>query len=421
MLKLELSTQFKKDLKKIKKQGKDKEKLDAVIRILQKELPLPKRQSAFLWGARQTGKSSYLKKQYPHSVYYDLLDTHEVIRLSKAPYLLREELLKISTKERELPIIIDEIQKVPELLNEVHWLIENAKLQFILCGSSARKLKTQSTNLLGGRAWQYHFFPLLFSEIPDFDLLKALRQGLIPNHYLSKAEHVNEHLQAYVDVYLNDEIRNEGLVRNLAGFARFLDVAGLCNGEMVNMVNIGRDCGIDRASVQGYYQILIDTLLGYFVYPYRKKVKRDIIMATPKFYLFDVGVANYLAQQSIQSLHGTLAGKCFEHFIFMELKGYLGVSRKRYDITYWRTKTGLEVDFILGKGKVAIEVKLSEQVHQQDLKGLIAFCEEHPQAKGIVISQDKRARQLTVNEKISLTILPWQSFLSQLWNDDIIT
>jgi uncharacterized protein len=383
-------------------------------------ISVPKKQSIFLWGARQTGKSSYLKQHFKQSVYYDLLNTHEVVRLTKAPELLREELLMLSAKQRNHPVIIDEIQKVPELLNEVHWLIENANLQFILCGSSARKLKTQSTNLLGGRAWQYHFYPLSFSEIPDFDLQKALQHGLIPNHYLADPQYINEYLQAYVDVYLTNEIRHEGLVRNLAGFARFLDVASLCNGEMVNMNNIARDCAVDRASVQGYYQILVDTLVAYLIYPYHQKVKRDLITATPKFYMFDVGVANYLAQQTVSSLRGTVAGKSFEHFILMELIAYLGLTRKQDEMTYWRTKTGLEVDFIIGKARVAIEVKISEQVHQEDLKSLIAFCEEHPTANGLVVSQDKRARKLIINESMTLTILPWRRFLQQLWKGEII-
>lgn len=382
-------------------------------------MELPKQQSAFLWGARQTGKSSYLKKHFKESVYYDLLDTHEIVRFSKAPYLLREEIKTLSKMQLSKPIIIDEIQKVPDLLNEVHWLIENMKAQFILCGSSARKLKTQSTNLLGGRAWKYHFYPLTYAEIPKFDLLKALQNGLIPNHYLAEKKYIHDYLQAYIDIYLTDEIRNEGLVRNLRGFARFLDVAGLCNGEMINANNIARDCGIDRATVQSYYQILIDTLLGWNVYPYTKKVKRDIITATPKFYLFDVGVANYLGKQEISALKGVVAGKSFEHYIFMELMAYIGHSRKRSDVRYWRTKTGLEVDFILGEAKTAIEVKISEQVHQQDLKGLIAFCEEHPKAHAIVVSQDKRPRLLQVNDTISINILPWKNFLKKLWNDEI--
>jgi predicted AAA+ superfamily ATPase len=381
---------------------------------------LPSSQSAFLWGARQTGKSSYLKYYYSNAIYYDLLDTHELLRLTKHPYLLREELLAIEPERLQHPIIIDEIQKVPELLNEVHWLIENKKLQFILCGSSARKLKAQSTNLLGGRAWLYHCYPLTSAEIPDFDLLKALQHGLIPSHYLAESQYIYNHLQGYIDTYLTDEIRNEGLVRNLAGFARFLDIAGLTNTEMINANNIARDSGVERITVQNYYQILVDTMLGYFVYPYSKKKKRDLITATPKFYLFDVGVANYLAQQFPSELKGSAAGKSFEHFIFMELTAYLGIKRKRETIQYWRTKTGLEVDFVLGDAAVALAVKLSPQVHQQDIKGLIAFCEEHPETKAIVISQDKRARKIELNDKQAILITPWHEFLEKLWNDEII-
>ena len=274
-------------------------------------LNLPNKQSIFLWGARQTGKSSYLKANFKDAIYYDLLSTHEMLRFTKAPYLLREELLALSDHARNQPIIIDEIQKVPALLNEIHWLIENKSIQFILCGSSARKLKTQATNLLGGRAWPFYFYPLTFSEIPDFDLLRALQQGLLPAHYLSEHQYIEQYLQAYIDVYLTDEIRNEGLVRNLAGFARFLDLAGLTNTQMINLNNIARDCGIDRLTVQNYYQILVDTLLGYFIYPYQKKIKRDLISSAPKFYLFDVGVANYLAKQSVIMLQGETAGKSF--------------------------------------------------------------------------------------------------------------
>lgn len=381
------------------------------------EMDLPTHQSAFLWGARQTGKSSYLKNHFKNSLYYDLLDTHELARLTREPYILREEILAAAPQK---PIIIDEIQKIPELLNEVHNLIENYKQSFILCSSSARKLKTQSTNLLGGRAWIYHLYPLVFKEIPDFNLLRALQHGLIPTHYLADANVINNHLQSYVDIYLTDEIRNEGLVRNLAAFARFLDIAGLTNGEMINTSNIARDCGIDRSTVQGYYQILEDTLLGYFIYPYAKKIKRDVITATPKFYLFDVGVANYLAHQSMNQLKGDIAGKSFEHFILMELIAYRSYQRKRFDIHYWRTKSSHEVDFVLGNAEIALEVKISDQVHKEDLKGLMAFCEEYPKAEAIVISQDKRSRKLELDNKQTILILPWKDFLSQLWNGEII-
>ncbi len=380
------------------------------------DMTLPKKQSAFLWGARKTGKSSYLHSHYPQSLYFDFLDTQRFMQFTRAPYTFREEVLAQEPSLLEQPIIIDEVQKIPDVLNEVHWLIENANAQFILCGSSARQLKTQSTNLLGGRAWIYHFYPLIFPEIPKFDLLKAMQRGLIPDNYVSEDDVIQNNLQAYVDVYLTDEIRNEGLVRNLAGFARFLDVAGLSNGDMINFNNIARDCGVERETVQNYYQILIDTMLGYFIYPYNKKIKRDIIMSVPKFYLFDIGIANYLSRQIITDLKGAAAGKCFEHYILMELIAYKSFMRKRFDICYWRTKTGLEVDFVLGNAEIAIEIKISNQVHLSDLKGLVAFCEEHKKAKAIVVSQDVKPRKLL--EPIEIDILPWQLFLEKLWNNE---
>lgn len=381
------------------------------------DIELPARQSAFLWGARQTGKSSFLKVKFPDVVYYDLLSTHEIARLTKSPSILREEVLVYKSAKL---IIIDEIQKVPDLLNEVHWLIENTNHQFILCGSSARQLKTQSTNLLGGRAWQFHFYPLTFPEIPEFNLLTALQQGLIPKHYLSAPNYIRDHFEAYVEIYLIEEIRNEGLVRNLPAFARFLDMVGIMNGEMINVSNIARDCGVTRATVQEYFQILIDTLLGYFIYPYKKQIKRELVHVIPKFYLFDVGVANYLAQHNISGLQGSVAGKNFEHYVLMELIAFRGLMRKRFEITYWRTKTGLEVDFILGKADIALEIKISQQVHQQDLKGLIAFCEEHPATKAIVVSQDVNPRELKVNDELTISILPWKLFLEKLWREEII-
>jgi len=383
-------------------------------------IQLPDKQSIFLWGARQTGKSLYLKTIYPKSCYYDLLNTQQLAKFTHSPHLLREELLAQEDHILSMPIIIDEIQKAPLLLNEVHWLIENLNAQFILCGSSARKLKTETTNLLGGRAWQYNFYPLTWKEISDFDLLRVLQQGLIPKHYLADPVYIQEYFQAYVDIYLTDEIRNEGLVRNLQGFSRFLEVAGMCNTEMINLSNIARDCGVNRMSVQAYFQILIDTLIGYYVYPYQEKIKRDIITHMPKFYFFDLGIANFLSQQTITALKGEVAGKSFENFIAMELHAYKGLQRKRYAIRYWRTKHGLEVDFVLGRAEVAIEVKISEQVHQQDLKGLIGFCEEHPHAKAIVVSQDACPRLVRLNSGIEITILPWRDFLAQLWVGDII-
>jgi predicted AAA+ superfamily ATPase len=379
-------------------------------------LTLPSKQSAFLWGARQTGKSSYLKTHFPHSFIFDFLKSDVFLSLSKQPSLLRERVLALDAETLSYPIILDEVQKVPLMLDEVHWLIENTSAQFILCGSSARKLKRSGANLLGGRAWKYHFPPLVSAEIPDFQLLQALNNGLLPPHYLSP--NPQKSLQAYIEIYLIQEIKEEGLVRNLPSFARFLDSMAFHNGEMVNFSNIARDCGIDAKTVQNYFDILVDTLLGYYIRPYSRRVSREILRQTPKFYLFDVGVANYLSQRQISILKGSEAGKSFEHFILMELIAYKNIHDKRFEITYWRTKSGLEVDFILGNAHMAIEVKISECAQRAEIKGLIAFCEEHHPAKAIVVSQDTAPRKLVEKDGMEIDILPWQMFLQKLWQHD---
>lgn len=379
---------------------------------------LPKGQSAFFWGGRQTGKSTFLKQQFKDSPIFDLLKSDVFLKFNKQPHLLREEILTLDNKQLSYPIIIDEVQKAPALLDEVHWLIENSNAYFILCGSSARKLNRTGANLLGGRAWRYQFYPLVSAEIPDFDLLTALNQGLIPSHYLSS--HPNKALQAYVEDYLTQEIKEEGLVRSLPSFARFLDSMAFSNGEMIKYSNIARDCGVDSKTVQNYFDILVDTLLGYYLLPYQKRVGRDIVSKTPKFYLFDVGLANHLSCTSINALKGAAAGSSLEHFIFMELTAYRGLSDKRFDMHYWRTKSGLEVDFILGRGEIALEVKISRQVERQDLKGLIAFCEEHHPKRAIVVSQDTAPRKIVINESMAIDIIPWKIFLSELWNNTII-
>ncbi len=384
------------------------------------KLVLPERKSAFLWGARQTGKSTYLKQHFPGAYCYDLLKSDLHARLEKNPHQLREEVLAMAASQLKSPIIIDEIQKIPALLDEVHWLIENSSAQFILCGSSARKLKRLGTNLLGGRALRYHFYPLTFAEIPEFDLLTALNNGLIPSHYLAAPSQVNLLFESYVLDYLNFEIREEALVRNLPDFSRFLDTAAFSNAQMVNYSNIARDCGVSAKTVENYYQILIDTLLGYFILPYHKKIKRDIINKTPKFYLFDVGIVNYLSKRSITELRGSAAGEAFENYILMELIAYIGLYKKRSEITYWRTKTGLEVDFVLGNAEIAIEVKISRAVHKQELNGLIAFCEEHHPTKAIVVSLDAAPRLLKIDEETSIHIMPCEHFLKALWEGEIL-
>jgi len=379
------------------------------------KVDLPPRQSAFFWGARKTGKSTYLAKHFSQSVYYDLLDTDLYLKYSKRPALFREEVLALSDLELQYPIIVDEVQKIPSLLDEIHWLIEHTNAQFILCGSSARKLKRSSANLLGGRAWRYSFYPLVYPEVPDFNLLTALNTGLIPSHYLST--NPQKSLRAYVQDYLMQEIQIEGLTRNLPVFARFLDTLAFSNGELVNFANIARDCAIDAKTVKSYYEILVDTLLGYFVEPYAKKKKRDLIAATPKFYLFDVGLAGVLTQRTILELKGSEAGRAFEHFILMELIAYRGINDLDFTIAFWRTKTGLEVDFVLSHD-IAIEVKIGAAIDQTELRGLKAFCEEHCPDKAYVVSLDQAKRNIKFG-KTEILILPYAEFLPMLWNGEI--
>ncbi len=381
------------------------------------KIDLPKGQSAFLWGARKTGKSTYLHAHFPDSTTYHLLKSDVYLKFLKAPHLLREEILALPEEKLKVPILVDEVQKVPALLDEIHWLLENTQAQFILCGSSARKLKKEGANLLGGRAWRYTFFPLVFPEIPDFDLLRALNTGLIPSHYLSTEP--RRSLKAYITDYLVHEIQAEGLTRNLPAFARFLDSLPFGHGTLINYQNIARECGIDSKTIKEYYQILVDTLLGYFIYPYRIKRKREIITDTPKFYLFDVGVINFLARRNISTLKGSQAGEAFEHYIFMEIMAYRGIYDLDFEITFWRTKTGLEVDFVLDNS-VAIEVKISDTIPTTELKGLSAFCEEHKPEKAYVVALVPRARKVKLSTGSEILILPWKMFLELLWGKKII-
>jgi predicted AAA+ superfamily ATPase len=263
---------------------------------------LPERQSAFLWGPRKTGKSTLLKAAFPDSLRFDLLQTDLMLDLAKRPALLRERLLAADPPQLARPVILDEVQKVPALLDEVHWLIENRGLRFVLCGSSARKLRRGRTNLLGGRAWRYELHPLVSHELGEVDLLRALNRGLVPAHYL--APEYRRSLAAYVRDYLKEEVFDEGLTRNVSAFSRFFEAVGFSHGDLTNYANIAGDCGVDAKTVKEYYQILVDTLLGSFVEPYKRRQERQVIGKAAKFYLFDVGVAGAIAGRHIQEPRG---------------------------------------------------------------------------------------------------------------------
>ena len=382
-----------------------------IKRVLNIELPLG--QSAFLWGARKTGKTTFLKQNFADSIRYDFLKTDLFIDISKKPALLREELLAQPTEKTSKPIILDEVQKVPMLLDEIHWLIENKGFNFILCGSSARKFKRGNGNLLGGRAWRYQMLPLTTFEIQDFNLLKALNNGLIPSHYL--LENSRKSLKAYVVDYLKEEIFDEGLTRNIAAFSNFLDAVGYSHGELINYTNISRDCGVDAKSVKEYFQILQDTMLGTLVFPFKKRQGRQVITKAPKFYLFDVGVAGYLSKRVIMEEKGAEFGKAFEHFIFMEILAYKTYLDMDFNINFWRTKAGQEVDFVLGDGAVAIEIKGNKKIDKTDLKHLISFSQNYSPKKCFLVCNEKRKRLMG-----NILILPYKTFLKKLWNGEII-
>jgi predicted AAA+ superfamily ATPase len=365
--------------------------------------------SIFLFGARQTGKSTLVKEKFPHAKYYDLLKSDVFERLVRAPWQFREELELYSPNEL---VIVDEIQKIPQLLDEVHWLIHNRQLRFLLCGSSARKLKRCGVNLLGGRAIREVLHPLVSAEIPDFDIIKAVNHGLLPDHYLSA--NPRKKLQAYVGNYLHEEILEEARLRNLRTFVRFLDIAALTNGEIVNFTNIAADCGISSPTVREYFSILEETMFGYFVPAFVKTVKRRVTQA-PKFYLFDVGVANYLTKRKSLQPGSLDFGKAFEHLIIHELTAYLSYTFSEETLSYWRTSNGYEVDAVLGDAQVAIEIKSCEEVQSRHLKGLKAFSEEHPQARLIAVSLDPNPRRMN-----NVEIYPATVFLKKLWNDEIV-
>ncbi|NQU05593.1 MAG: ATP-binding protein [Calditrichaeota bacterium] len=377
------------------------------------DIDLPAGQSAFLWGARKTGKSTYLKGRFPDSLIYDFLKTDLFLEFSKKPSLLREQLLAKHPDVLKHPIILDEVQKIPQILDEVHWLIENKGLSFILCGSSARKLKRGKVNLLGGRAWRYEMFPFVTAELEDWDLLQILNRGMIPEHYLRDS--YRKSLRAYTQDYLKEEVFAEGLTRNIPAFTRFFDSMGYSHGELTNYTNIARDCGVDSKTVKEYYQILIDTLLGTRVEPFKKRQTRQIISKTSKFYLFDVGVAGAITKRSIEEEKGELFGKAFEHFILMELLAYRSYKELDYEINFWRTKSGREVDFVLGGGEIAIEVKGSSRLGSRDLVSINAFIEEHKPLKALIVCNERQER---IHGKVR--IMPYRNFLKQLWNDRII-
>ncbi len=374
-------------------------------------LPPPGTETFFLWGPRQTGKSTLLRQTYPQARWIDLLKAEEFRRYVQNPELLREELAAAPADQ----VVIDEVQKVPQLLDEVHWLLENTSAQFALCGSSARKVRREGANLLGGRAVRRELFGLIAEELGDsFDLDRLLNNGYLLRAYL--ADRPARVLNAYVSDYLVQEIAAEAVVRNVPAFAGFLNAAAIGDTEQVNYSNIARETGVSSHTVKSYYEILVDTLLGRWLPAYRRRPKRRVLVA-PKFYFADVGVVNHLARRGRLEPRSELYGKAFENWVHHELSAQLSYRETYCELSYWKLTTGTEVDFIVGDMQVAIEAKATTTVTDRHLSGLRELKVDHPNVgERFVVSLEPRSRRT----RDGISILPVADFVALLANDQLL-
>lgn len=361
------------------------------------------KKSFFLFGPRATGKSTLIQQQFGDSAkVFDLLNSRLFLQLSSSPH----DLEALIGSETDKIVVLDEIQRVPELLNEVHRLIESKGIRFLLTGSSARKLRRGNVNLLAGRAWQAEIFPLTRQEIPDFDLEKYLRFGGLPPVYLSK--YPEEELDAYINTYLREEIAAEGLVRNLPPFSRFLKSIALSNSEIINFTKLANDCQVPVSTVTEYVKILEDTLVGFMLPAWTESKKRKALKSG-KFYFFDPGVTHALSGTRHLERNSNLYGKSFEQFIGMEIRAYLSYRRIKLPVCFWRTTHGAEVDFLIGD-QTAIEVKSARKVSERDLKGLRLLEEEGRFQNFILVSQDSQMAEFG-----NMKVMHYTNFLDALW------
>ena len=343
---------------------------------------------------------------YPDALWIDLLKAEEFRRYLHNPELLRAEL---AAEKSVRQVVIDEVQKVPQLLDEAHWLHENRGVHFALCCSSARKVKRGHANLLGGRAVRYELHGLTATEIgKDFDLNRILNHGYLPRVYLSNTP--RRLLNSYVADYLKEEVAAEGLVRNLQVFSEFLNVASLSDTELVNFSTIARDCGVSSHTIKGHFQILEDTLLGRWLPAYTKRPKRRVI-AAPKFFFSDVGIVNHLAKRGELRPGSELYGKAFENWIFHELSSHNAYSEALASLSYWRLASGIEVDFVVNDMQVAIEAKASSKVSADHLKGLRALVQDYPRVKQrIIVCLEPKSRRT----EDGILVLPATDFCQRL-------
>jgi len=377
-----------------------------------------KNRSFFLFGPRQTGKTSLISRfleKTNRKFSIDLLKSDIFFKYNADPSRLRKEIdFEMSAGQGELNVFIDEIQKCPALLDEVHVLIEKYKpgITFILTGSSARKLKRSAANMLGGRALNKSLHPLTYRELgPGFDLEKVIAGGSLPPFYLLDPEEKSDYLQAYVNTYLKEEVMDEALTRNVPAFSRFLTLAGESSGEIINYSNIAREAGVSSKTVREYYQILEDTLLGFPLPSYLKSVRKQLVQH-PRFYLFDLGVINQLSGRNVNVIpRGSVAwGKLFEHLVVLEIKRFMDYRGKNWRLYFWRTKAGHEVDVIIRTENTlyAVEIKGGRNPGKRDLKGLKSFHAEHPGCVPLCAANTDTPFMLE-----GVPVIPWQSLFEE--------
>jgi predicted AAA+ superfamily ATPase len=365
------------------------------------------KKSFFFFGQRGVGKSFLIRHQLPGAKVYDLLHAPTLDRLARRSTLIGEEL----TEDDKL-VVIDEIQRIPRLLDEVHRLIESRGTRFLLTGSSARKLRRGGANLLAGRAWEARLFPLVSDELGDFDLMRHLLVGGLPSVWQS--DDPWEELKAYTGTYLREEIIAEAVVRKLDSFVSFLDVAATKVGEEVNYESMASDCRVSARTIESFFTLLEDTLIGFRLKPYRRTVRRKAT-ARAKFYLADLGIASSLLGRR-ELVPGTSPfGVAFEHFIILELRAYLAYRRRDEELSFWRSRANHEVVALIGK-QLAIEVKAAELTQDKHLKSLRALREEGQIERFAVVSRDPHPRCVD-----GINIYPWKTFLRLLWADKLLT
>jgi predicted AAA+ superfamily ATPase len=375
-----------------------------------------KTNSFFLFGARGTGKSTFLAEYFPKNesvMWVDLLDPEEEDRFSRNPGELGERLDAAGDKIQW--VVLDEIQKVPRLLDIVHRRVEASSTRFAMTGSSARKLKREGTNLLAGRAFVYHLFPFTHRELgADFDLDSALTLGTLPGlSKFSTREEQNAFLRAYALTYLKEEVWAEHMVRKLDPFRKFMEIAAQCNGEIINYSNIANDVGADTKTVQSYFEVLEDTLVGFLLEPYHRSIRKRQRQA-PKFYLFDPGVRRALDRTlTVELKPGTYAyGKAFEHFVIVEALRLAAYGQTDFRFSYLRTKDNVEIDLIVerpGTPTALVEIKSSDRIDARDTRPLERFAADVPGAEAWCLSRDRVARKIG-----SVNALPWLQGLAEL-------